>query len=46
MTMAAARLVMQSWGEDYLKILLEAGLDVDFLAFQERNEVCKRKDEI
>ena len=30
-TMAAARLVMQSWGEQYLSILLEAGLLVDFL---------------
>ena len=30
-TMAAARLVMQSWGEQYLSILLEVGLLVDFL---------------
>ena len=29
--MAAAQLVMQSWGEDYLKMLIEAGLDVDLL---------------
>ena len=30
-TMAAARLVMQTWGEEYGEILRSSGLEVDFL---------------